>query len=577
MIDHNNEIIKHGLFNFLAFVLSSILLFLIIIFFHFIYNLFSKKKYSIILFIIIFIKLMFYIFKQYKSKHFLCNYWTKGLNNSEIDNESRDYPCQLIIPKPNSCYISGIGPYIDLTPKYRPTCLDYNLIKEQKEDFLKNTKKTKYFKLSKKERFGFPLTNNRYFSPYEYGAILYYLNKSFYLDINKNVILMDLFDKNKSKYYPKISTPEIQVTLTKNGGKLDIKIQKNETLIKERESIIKNNNKQKYKNVLVMFFDTVSRVHFFRKFPKTIEFFNRFSKYEEDFKRKKMTLFQYFKYNSIYPYTDPNLRAAFFGSRYWKKGIHFANYFKKKGYIIGRVNTLCEKESVFNKKKPSQLLYAFWDHEGLSLSCIKSFYKGFLVGRLHPVLRKCLFGKDMFQYALEYLESFWTTYFNQHKLFLFQSIEGHEPTGQLIGYYDEIVYNFFNKFYNKEYFNDTAIILFSDHGMHLTGPLYLFDSQDFFNEKGLPFLFLFIPNEKKLYENNTYEKMKSNQQTFITPFDIYNTLIDLSSDNNKEYNKFASKFGTSLLNQINFKKRFCESPIYKFKFEKKTCKCKIIK
>lgn len=80
---------------------------------------------------------------------------------------------------------------------------------------------------------------------------------------------MDLFDKDKSKYYPKISTPEIQVTLTKNWGKLDIKIQKNETLIKERESIIKN-NKQKYKNVLVMFFDTVSRVHFFRKFPKTV-------------------------------------------------------------------------------------------------------------------------------------------------------------------------------------------------------------------------------------------------------------------------------------------------------------------
>ena len=132
-------------------------------------------------------------------------------------------------------------------------------------------------------------------------------------------------------------------------------------------------------------------------------------------------------------------------------------------------------------KKPSQFLYAFWDHEGLSLPCIKSFYNGFFVYRLSSFIKKCLFGKDMFQYALEYLESFWITYFNQHKLFLFQSIEGHEPTGQLIGYYDEIVYNFFNKFYNKGYFNDTAIILFSDHGMHLTGPLYLFDSQDFFN------------------------------------------------------------------------------------------------
>ena len=430
LIDHNSELVKHGLYNFIAFILSSILLFLLIIVLHSIYNLFIKKRYSIILFIICLLIYCYYISKSYKSKHFLCNYWTKGLNKSEIDNDSRDYPCQLLIPKPNSCYISGIGPYIDLAPKYRPTCLDFNLIKKQKEYFSNNIKNLQYIKISKKERFGLPLTNNKNFDSYEYGTMLYYLKKNFYSDINKKIILMDLYDKDKNKYYPNISTPEIQVILTKNGGKLNFKIQKNETLIKERESLIKN-NKQKYRNVLVMFFDTVSRVHFFRKFPKTIEFLNQFSKYEENFKKKKMTIFQYFKYNSLRSYTDPNLKAAYFGSRLMDKGIHFANYFKKKGYIIGRVNTFCEKETVFNWIKPSLLSFALWDHEGLSFSCIKSIYKGFLVSKLSSLTRKCLFGRDMFQYALEYLESFWTTYLNQHKLFLFQSLEGHEPTGQL--------------------------------------------------------------------------------------------------------------------------------------------------
>ena len=41
------------------------------------------------------------------------------------------------------------------------------------------------------------------------------------------------------------------------------------------------------KNVIVMFFDTISRAHFFRKFPKTISFLNKFSRYETNFSKKK--------------------------------------------------------------------------------------------------------------------------------------------------------------------------------------------------------------------------------------------------------------------------------------------------
>ena len=132
-----------------------------------------------------------------------------------------------------------------------------------------------------------------------------------------------------------------------------------------------------------------------------------------------MTLFEYFKYNSIYSYTDPNLKAVYYGDRYYEKGIHFANFFKNNGYIIGRVNAYCGKESVFNMKNPSSFMPAIWEHEGLFLGCIKSFYGRFLTSRLSSLVKKCLFGKDLNQYSLEYLESFWVTYLNQYKLFLF--------------------------------------------------------------------------------------------------------------------------------------------------------------
>ena len=67
---------------------------------------------------------------------------------------------------------------------------------------------------------------------------------------------MDLYRKNKKKYYPNEDSPEIEIILTKNGGKILFKIRKNKTLVKEREKIInKYKDKLMYKNILVMFLD----------------------------------------------------------------------------------------------------------------------------------------------------------------------------------------------------------------------------------------------------------------------------------------------------------------------------------
>ena len=73
-------------------------------------------------------------------------------------------------------------------------------------------------------------------------------------------------------------------------------------------------------------------------------------------------------------------------------------------------------------------------------------------------------------------------------MFLFESGEGHEPTGQIIGYLDDILYNFFFKLYSKNFASNTSIILFSD-----------------------PTLFLIFSNTQELYEEFLYEKIKSNQ------------------------------------------------------------------
>ena len=575
LIDHNSEIVKHGLFNFILFLITTFIIFLLICYFYLLFLSIRSRKFFIFFVLSIPFPTLFILLKIYKLTHFSCDNWGKGLNNTFIDNLNKDYPCNIIMPKPHSCYLSDIGHFFNFVDRYTPTCLDSKLIKFEKEKFLKDLEKLKYLNISNKINFGYPLTNNEKYNPNKFGCIFSSGNISFEKFINENIILLDLYNKNKTLFYENISKPEIEVKLNKEGGTIIINIQKNESLVKER---IKSKNKVIYKNVLVMFFDTLSRSHFFRKFPKTSNFLNQFSKYEENYSKKNMTIFQYFKYHSLRTYTDPNVKATYYGAKMEGQGTHFVNYYRTNGYIVGRVNAFCEKEIIFDKRNYSSFNHGIWDHEGLSLGCITAFYDRFLTSRLSSVVRKCLFGKELNQYALDYLDSFWTTYLEQNKMFLFQSVDAHEPTGELIGYFDENFFKFLNKFYINGYFKDTAIILFSDHGQHLSGPFYLLDSQDFYSERSLPILFLIIPNNDILYKNNLYAKIKGNQQIFITPYDIYNTLLHIAfGEINQEYKKYSIHYGGSLLTELNYKIRYCESPFFDFEINLDICRCKIKK
>ena len=117
-------------------------------------------------------------------------------------------------------------------------------------------------------------------------------------------------------------------------------------------------------------------------------------------------------------------------------------YFKENGYITGRVNSFCEKEPVCDNDDSSSIIHHVFDHEGLSLGCMKPFYDGALSSLYNCLVKKFLFGKDLNEYTFVNLELFCEEYINQNKMFLYQS----------------------SKFYGKRYLKDTAIILFSDHG-----------------------------------------------------------------------------------------------------------------
>ena len=573
LIDHNNGIIKHGLYNFILLVLMIIILFFFLCFFYLLFKLLKRKNYITLIIIFSSFIIIQITITKFKATHFSCIDWDRGLNNTYINN-SEIYPCKINIPQPHSCYLAEIGNFFDFSSKYRPTCLNSKLINDEQTSFLKEYQyKFNYSNISKNNHFGFPITNTEEYNPYYFGTICKPGIKQFYTTVNENIILMDLYYKNKNKYYPNIPHPEVEVIFKGKKGKIRIKVSKNKTLIKERKAKINENNIM-YKNVLIIFLDTISRTAFMRKLPKTMKFLNNFSKYETDPSKKNMTVFQFFKYNSLNCYTDPNLKAIYYGAKLKGNGTHFGIYFKENGYITGRANSYCGKEAVRGSHKQLFIHHNF-DHEGLSLGCMKPFYDGPLHTLLGSLIKKCLFGKDLNEYAFKYLKSFWETYIDQNKMFLYQSLDGHEPTGQVIGYLDKILYKYLNLFYQNGYLKKTAILIFSDHGQHLNGPLYLFNSQDFYYERTLPGLFLILPNNEKLYKNNLYEKIKLNQQTFITGFDIYNTLVHLAFGKNKQsVDKYKVKYGESLFKKIDYKNRYCESKILKLKISKRICNCK---
>jgi len=100
------------------------------------------------------------------------------------------------------------------------------------------------------------------------------------------------------------------------------------------------------------------------------------------------------------------------------------------------------------------------------------------------------------------------------------------------------------------------VLLLSDHGVAVPSIYYL---NDFFKiEKVLPMFYLLINDRKNKNYESQYHDLYNNQQTFITGFDIYDTIIFLIYGDKYGTNvteNIISKSGKNLFTKINPKKR----------------------
>ena len=571
---------NHGFYNMIGFICFLIIFipFLLILFF--LYYFLKNKKYKNFLITVLLIILSLIIIEEAKPKY-SCKDWDLGLNNTIIDNNQLIYPCVIQHPREGKCLLNGLNGVFDLSKKYRPSCEAYKVRKDEYKTFIKNIGKHYKYK-SSFNYFGYPITTQEKYDMKNATSLEKYMKK-----INNDTIRMDLFNED---YYANELEPEVTLKFDEdNMGKISINLKPNKTLSKIRAEISKE-KKSLYNNILIIYIDAVSRNHFKRKLTKLTKIIEPYMKYNRNEKEKKYTSFQFLKYHTLQALTYPNIKAMFYGIPVSEnKGINLVKYFKEQGYITGHTGTTCGRE-IFsvNRLSGQNLDFNSWDHENIAMFCDPNFFSaGYPLSKgVASLLKRCLYGNYAFDYMIEYTKQFWESYPNNKKLFRIHFNEGHEGTMELIKYLENPLYDFVKYFFDKNLLNDTVIFFVSDHGNHMLGPWKIINPDDFRIESTLGTLYIIVPNNGFLYNTSLYDNLFNNQQTFVTPYDVHDTLIHIAFGNFSQFENYFSDYekkrlgfsmkGDSLFQKLNVKDRFCESLKFNYTIARSDCKCDLV-
>ena len=539
---HGLNFNDHGFFNFFYYFVLLALFTIVLIPLDFILK--QKKTNNSVKIILIYILsiIFFNLFLLTTKQN--CTDWRKGLNNTFIENDKSKYGCQIQIPK--TCIYKLLEYFQDYSKLLKKTCED-----KKKGEFLRK----KILKLShspfinnETKLIGYPLFNKdlKAFLDFSNNLYNYFLNNLIDMENNK---LLNTYIKEK--------IPEVIINFTNiNEPKMVINLCFNKSLSKERK-LFEKNSEPFSNNILILYLDSLSRSNALRQLKKTTKFFEKFMSYKGAFHDKhpfeKFHSFQFFKYHSFKGYTTVNYPFLFYGqNRFNKNKTLITKFFKENGFITSVANDWCGIDNIktyhnFSKED-------IYDHIFLICDPNNEHYNSNTI--------RCLYGKHNIEYLLDYTNQFWGKYKNNRKYSMIISNYAHEGTLTVVKHIDEIIANFLNSLFKENLLKDSTIFLLSDHGVGL--PSIYYTSEFYRLEINLPVLLLIINDRKNITYEDQYKYIYENQQTFITPFDIYNLLGNLLYGNKYKAIKNMTKniitckssYGISLFEKINPKERY---------------------
>ena len=581
--NQGSDLNNHGSYNTFFYILFIILGLIIFEYFYrlFFYIRFRKKIGLIIILFFTFSIICFVLFSNKEG----CKNWDKGLGNVSIINNENSDSCYIKIPK--KCKINMFKGLIDLNI-FSKKCKSTKSERKYLNSFINK-------KYIKSNILSYPITTHVKFP------------ENWVLPEIQNYILKNMNNETENK--------EIILTFDKySKGTISINIKPNETLIKEREELTKKYN-TKFDNIIIIYIDSISRPEFYRSLPKTASLINSiyYKNYENENKENNDNLnkqnnkktknlnnknnksdnkfkhlnnknikntskkiknyfsYQFLKYHSMAPWTCINIDPMFYGRDYYKNkgGKSIITLLKNKGFITAQSINMCTKEFYDIEKGDFNLPYENYDHENYGLFCDPNIFEpnnyfGPFKGP-YSFKKKCLYGKDTFEYVIEYGKKFLESYKNQKKFIRLGFIDAHEGSMEVIKYIDKSLYNFLLFLLENDNLNNkkNAIFIISDHGNNMLGIYNALSFEDFMIEKTLGVLFLILPN----INNNLFNQSNLifNEQKFITPYDIYYTLNDMINEDN-----YLNVTKHSLFIQINGLERDCTT--YR-DVRNKTCSC----
>ena len=315
----------------------------------------------------------------------------------------------------------------------------------------------------------------------------------------------------------------------------------------------------------MIYLDATSRAHFQRSFPKLSDFIKKFMQYDP-LSKKEFKSFQFMKYHSFGPLTPINILPMFYGnSMKSNKGIHIVKFFKENGFITGHVVDMCSKEQYdISKDEKDEKEYVEWDHENIAYLCDGNYFDISNPYKIDKgpfsIRQRCLYGHPVSYYLIEYTKQFWEKYNINKKYFRIAFNYGHEKTGVVISYLDEVLYQMLLDLFENGYLINTAIFIVSDHGNQNKGIYNIINPSEFELEMKFGTFVLLLYKDNKIikkYENN----LLNNQQVMVTPYDIHDTMIHIIyGKNNKKIKEInsANNKGNSVLNYIDPTERKCE-------------------
>jgi hypothetical protein len=477
-----------------------------------------------------------------------CDDWTIGLKGTRLSFDNN--PCKLSTP--SVCWIDIFGGLFDYSKWLGDDCQwSWNGEKELYDNIMRK-KNPKYVD---SKLFGFPRTEAWTFDDF--------IHKVYDVRILDNMI--DMMDPN----VPEKVKERTEVMIDFRGPKSEviIKVYRDEELVKLRQSYYLKLGKQLLtKNTMIIYIDALSRATFMRKMKKTVKWIEKF--YQTD--HPNATSYQFMKYHSLGYFSEINTVPAFLG-KWWLEagGNYYINHFKEKGAITADMVNPCggKGEATFYNNDLRGLNWANYDHHHSALFCDPNYnqadnpYTPFLGP--YSIRRRCLHGKDVHDYQFDYAMKFWQTYSDMPKLLRFIFIDAHEGTLNVVKYLDDKIEKFLTDMESQGILDDTTILFMADHGNNMPGFISMMNSEDYNIEKYLPMMYMVVPNSiKKEYK----EGLAYNEQSFVTPWDIHNTLLNISGAAISSYNPY----GTSMFKKIPASRFNCD----KFRIRRDYCVCK---